>query len=715
MVGVSYFTKLKKHLKTYLTKPEIENIYQAYLLAESAHKTQKRQTGEPYITHPVAVATTLAEINMDAETIIAAILHDVIEDTAVDKSEIVDKFGLSIAELVDGVSKLTQISFANKAEAQAENFRKMVLAMTKDLRVIIVKLADRLHNMQTLHGVSAEKRRRVAKETLEIYTPLANRLGMHRLRIDLEDLCFAALYPHRERTLRQAVKKMRGNRQEIIKVIENAIEEVCKKNKLACTEVSGREKHLYSIYRKMRSRRQELAEIMDVYAFRIIVDSIEECYRVLGYAHNLYKPVPERFKDYIAIPKANGYQSLHTTLFGPYGVPIEIQIRTTKMHEMAEYGIAAHWLYKSTTPLADSETQVRAQAWMRDLLEMQKSSTNPMEFVENVKIDLFPDEVYVFTPQGNILELPKGATAVDFAYAVHTDLGNTCVATKIDRQYDLLSTPLINGQTVEIISVPGSQPNPVWLDFAVTGKARSTIRHYFKKQRRGESIDLGQKLLHKALTDRSIVLDDVPALAMQRVLNQSEFTTQEQLCEAIGLGNYTAKLVACRIEDALKNLEQGEMHIGKLPMESEPIAIRGTEGVVVSLAKCCFPIPGDPIVGRLTTGKGMVVHAAVCNNIRDFKEYPEQYIPLRWDTESICFYTTKISIELENKVGMLTEVTMAISKLSSNVEDLAMHNVNGAEPSLLIELAVSDKQHLNKVMQRLENIKSVTKVKRVRN
>lgn len=712
---MSYFKHLKKHLKKYLSKAEIDKIHQAYLLAESAHETQTRQTGEPYITHPTAVATTLAEINMDTETIIAALLHDVIEDTPVAKSEISDQFGNSVAELVDGVSKLTQISFANKAEAQAENFRKMVLAMTKDLRVIIVKLADRLHNMQTLHGVSAEKRRRVAKETLEIYTPLANRLGMHRLRIELEDLCFAALYPHRERTLRHAVKKLRGNRQEIVKVIKNAIGDVCKKNKLSFHDVSGREKHLYSIYRKMRARRQVLAEIMDVYAFRIIVDSVEDCYRVLGYVHNLYKPVPERFKDYIAIPKANGYQSLHTTLFGPYGVPIEIQIRTQQMHEMAEFGIAAHWLYKSTTPLADSETQLRAQAWMQDLLEMQKSSTNPIEFVENVKIDLFPDEVYVFTPKGNILELPKGATAIDFAYAVHTDLGNTCVATKIDRQYDLLSTPLINGQTVEIISVPGSHPNPAWLDFAVTGKARSTIRHYFKKQRRGESIELGEKLLVKALAENSLLLEDVPALAMQRVLNQSEFTSQEQLFEAIGLGNYTAKLVSCRIVDAINSLDSGEAIVSKTPLEAEPIAIRGTEGVVVNLAKCCHPIPGDPIVGRLTTGKGMVVHAAVCSNVRDVKENPEQGIQLRWDAELKTSYTTRIAIEMENKIGMLTELTMAIAKENSNIEDLSIGTQNSNDRCITVVLTVNDKQHLKKIMQRIENIKSVSRVKRVRN
>lgn len=712
---MSYFTKLKKQLKKNLDKTEIARIYQAYLLAEDAHKTQTRQTGEPYITHPVAVATTLAELNMDAETIMAALLHDVIEDTPVAKSEITEKFGSSVADLVDGVSKLTQISFANKAEAQAENFRKMVLAMTKDLRVIIVKLADRLHNMQTLHGVSAEKRRRVARETLEIYTPLANRLGMHRLRIQLEDLCFAALYPHREKTLRHSVKKLRGNRQEIVKVIENAINETCQKYGLYNIEVTGREKHLYSLYKKMRTRRQALSEIMDVYAFRIIVNSLEECYRVLGYVHNLYKPVPERFKDYIAIPKANGYQSLHTTLFGPYGVPIEIQIRTQEMHEMAEYGIAAHWLYKSDQPLPVSHTQVRAQAWMKDILEMQKSTTNPLEFVENVKIDLFPDEVYVFTPKGNILELPQGATAIDFAYAVHSDVGNTCVATKIDKKYDLLSTPLVNGQTVEIICAPGAQPNPAWLDFAVTGKARSTIRHFFKKQRRSESIEFGKKLLNKALSSMSLSLEEVPAFAMQRVLQRSEFKTHEQLFEAIGLGNYTAKIVACRLFNAIDSLDQEDKPIEQAEIDAEPLAIRGTEGVIVNLAKCCYPIPGDPIVGRLTSGKGMVVHAEVCSNVKDVKHNPEQYIILRWEADLKKSFVTKISLELENKVGMLTDITSVIAKANSNIEDLYMSAVNDIERNIIVVISVRHKQHLQKIIQRLENLKAVLKVKRIRN
>lgn len=710
---MSHFSKLKKQLKKYLDKTEVAKIQEAYSLAEKAHASQKRQSGEPYIIHPVAVATTLADIHMDAQTIMAALLHDVIEDTSVEKNEITEKFGSSVAALVDGVSKLTQISFANKAEAQAENFRKMILAMTQDLRVIIVKLADRLHNMQTLEVVSAEKRRRVAKETLEIYTPLANRLGMHRLRIELEDLCFAALYPQREKTVRNAVRRLRGNRKEIVKVIEQAITDVCKRNKLSHIDVTGREKHLYSIYKKMRDRHQALSEIMDVYAFRILVDTVEDCYRVLGYVHNLYKPVPERFKDYIAIPKANGYQSLHTTLFGPYGVPIEIQIRTHEMHEMAEYGIAAHWVYKSEEPLASSEAQVRAQAWMKNLLEMQKSSANPMEFVENVKIDLFPDEVYVFTPKGNILELPHGATPVDFAYAVHTDLGNTCVAAKIDRKYALLSTPLVNGQTVDIISAKTAHPNPAWLDFVVTGKARSTIRHYFKKQRRSESVDLGNRLLTNALAKHALQLEEVPALAMQRVLQQSDFSTQEQLLEAIGLGNYTAKLVACRLHEAIASLDESS-ETGQMPQDYEPMAIRGTEGVVVNLAKCCHPIPGDPIVGRLTSGKGMVVHAEVCGNVREVKEHPEQFIQLRWAVDIQQTFSSKIAIEADNRLGILIDLTTLIAKESSNIEDLYMHSNNEYDKSIVILLTVEGKPQLVKLMQRLENIKGVSKVKRVR-
>ena len=710
---MSYFSKLKKQISQYLSREQTTQIYNAYCLAEKAHSAQKRQSGEPYITHPVAVATILAELRLDPETIMAALMHDVLEDTPVQKSEIIDQFGKPVADLVDGVSKLTKISFANKAEAHAENFRKMVLAMANDLRVILVKLADRLHNMQTLAGVSPEKRRRVAKETLDIYVPLANRLGMHKLRIQLEDLCFIAIYPNRSTTLQNTVKKLRGNRKEVVRVIESAIENTCKKNKLKQLDVLGREKHLYGIYRKMRDRRLSLSEIMDVYAFRIIVDNVEDCYRVLGYVHNLYKPVPERFKDYIAIPKANGYQSLHTTLFGPYGVPIEIQIRTLQMHEMADNGIAAHWIYKSNSPQVNTEAQVRAQAWVKNILEMQKSSASPVEFVENVKIDLFPDEVYVFTPKGDILELPQGATAIDFAYAVHTDVGNSCVAVKIERQYALLSTPLVNGQTINIITAPGSRPNPAWLDFTVTSKARSMIRHYFKKQRASESIELGYQLLEKALNQQSLSIEDIPDNAMRLVLEQSDLKTEEDLFSAIGLGDLTVQLVVLRLQESMLTTEQSDETRVSRAGTQEPISIRGTEGMLVTLGSCCYPIPGDPILGLLKLGSGLIVHAEACSHVSEVKNNPAQYIPLRWEADLTTRFHTKIAVQVENRVGILIELTSVLAKSDCNIEDLYVENIKEIDRRIIILISVRDKLHLQKIMNKIQHVKAVIDVERV--
>ncbi len=484
---MQYFTELKKHLSGYMDTQEIARINKAYLLAEKAHHKQVRETGEPYIVHPVATAIILAKLRLDTETIMAALLHDVLEDTALTKADILEEFGPSITQLVEGVSKLTHITFFNKTEAQAENFCKMMLAMTKDLRVILIKLADRLHNMQTLGVLSPQKRLRIARETLNIYAPLANRLGMYNLKMQLENLCFMALHAYRARILQDTVKNMLGNRQEVFRGIEKALGNVLAVHKFTYVETQGRRKHLYSIYSKMRERRLSLTQIMDMFAFRIIVGNVEDCYRALGCIHNFYKPVSERFKDYIAVPKINGYQSLHTTLFGPYGVPIEVQIRTQKMHKMAEYGIAAHSLYKSN--------QRAATTWVKNLLDMQEGSANAKEFIENVKLELFPDEIYVFTPKGDIYELPSGATPVDFAYAVNIDLGNNCVAVRIDNRYASLNTPLFNGQIVQIIAPVTSSPNIGWLDFVVTTKARSCICNYFEQQRRNGSTSLGKHLL----------------------------------------------------------------------------------------------------------------------------------------------------------------------------------------------------------------------------
>src|SRR5690554_4804400 len=536
---------LADRLESYLEPEQINQVRRAYFYAEQAHDGQTRRSGEPYVTHPLAVAGILADMRLDHQSLMAAMLHDVIEDTGIPKEALVAQFGETVSELVDGVSKLTQMKFENKAEAQAENFQKMALAMARDIRVILVKLADRLHNMRTLDAMPPEKSRRIARETLEIYAPIANRLGMHNMRVEFEDLGFRAMHPMRCERIRAAVRGARGNRKEIVAKIEQSLQSCLEREGLV-GQVSGREKHLYSIYKKMRGKRKAFSEIMDVYAFRIVVDKVDTCYRVLGAVHSLYKPLPGRFKDYIAIPKANGYQSLHTTLFGMHGVPIEIQIRTQEMEELANNGIAAHWLYK-TEEDGRRNNHARARQWVKGLLELQQNAGNSLEFIENVKIDLFPDEVYVFTPKGRIMELPKGSTPVDFAYAVHTDVGNSCIACRINRRLAPLSEPLESGQTVEIITAPGARPNPAWLSFVTTGKARSNIRHALKHQRQSEAIALGERLLNKALTGFETSLEAISQERIKAVLGEYQMDVIEDLLEDIGLGNRMAYVIARRL------------------------------------------------------------------------------------------------------------------------------------------------------------------------
>ncbi|MGL6028808.1 MAG: RelA/SpoT family protein, partial [Legionella sp.] len=525
---MSYFKELDEELKCYLEQAQIEKCYQAYQVAEKAHHGQMRRSGEPYITHPVAAALILANMRLDYQTIMATLLHDVVEDTSISKEDLTAQFGEEVTALVDGVTKLTKIKFESKAEAQAENFRKMVLAMVKDIRVIIVKLADRLHNMRTLGVMPYAKRRRIAIETLEIYAPIANRLGMHSIYVGLEDLGFQALYPMRYRAIKSAVEKSRGNRRELTQTIEKDLQHALAQLNIPYEQVFGRQKHLYSIYRKMRLKKASFTEITDVFAFRVITDDIDSCYRILGALHCTYKPVPQRFKDYIGIPKANGYQSLHTTLFGPFGVPLEVQIRTREMDKVADNGVAAHWIYKSSG-LEVNEAQLRAREWVQSLLEMQRSTGSSLEFIENVKIDLFPDEVYVFTPKGHIMELPKGATPVDFAYTVHSGVGNSCVAAKVNRRLVPLSIPLSNGQTVEIITAPGAHPNPAWLNFVVTGKARSNIRHFLKSQQHAESIVLGKRLLEQSLIELSSDYAKVPPESLLALISDLHYKSADDL------------------------------------------------------------------------------------------------------------------------------------------------------------------------------------------
>ncbi len=702
------FKKLRRKL-SYLSEKQIEEIYHAYLTAAMAHEGQKRFTGEPYITHPVAVACILADIRMDPQSIMAALLHDVIEDTEIDKSSLAEEFGDQVAELVDGVSKLTQIEFRSRAEAQAENFRKMVLAMAKDIRVIIVKLADRLHNMRTLEPLRPIKRRRIAQETLDIFAPIANRLGMHSFYVELEELGFQALYPYRHSALSEAVRRARGNRKEILSVIFESLKREIAKYQLSYCEVIGREKHLYSIYKKMRNKHLPFNEIMDVYAFRIIVDSIDNCYRVLGIVHGLYKPLAERFKDYVAIPKANCYQSLHTTLFGPYGVPIEIQIRTKEMDEMANFGIAAHWLYKSGEKYIN-HTQARAQKWVKNLLEMQQSTGSSLEFIENVKVDLFPDEVYVFTPHGDIMELPNGSTPVDYAYAVHTDIGNTCVAAKIDRQLAPLSTLLLNGQTVEIITSANARPNPAWLDFVVTGKARSSIRHFLKIQQRAESIALGKQLLNKALAGLSLSMKKISTDTIHSFLSETELETVDDLLEELGLGNRVPLLVAHRLAGSLSDNESGNNNIDN--HNAKPLLIKGTEGMVMHFATCCYPIPGDPIVGLFQAGQGIVVHTEQCQYIAKMRDQPEKCMLVRWSDEVKSEFPVVIDVEVHNKRGSLAAMAMSISDAESNIDDIRITEGDGQHYLVTFKLMVANRAHLAQVIRMLRKVKQVVHIRR---
>jgi guanosine-3',5'-bis(diphosphate) 3'-pyrophosphohydrolase len=702
---VRLFKKLRKKL-TYLPPDKIDDIHRAYLIASDAHHNQTRRSGEPYITHPVAVAGILADQKMDAETIMAALLHDVIEDTPVTKKELADAFGHQVADLVDGVSKLTQIEFVSRAHMQAENFRKMVLAMSKDIRVILVKLADRLHNMRTLGALTSEKRHRIGLETLEIYAPIAKRLGMRNFSVELEELSFEAAYPMRYRVLKQAVIKARGNRKKILKTISDTIQEAVKNSALPACKIIGREKHVYSIYRKMRKKHLNFKQVMDVYAFRTIVDSTDNCYRMLGVVHNTYKPVLDRFKDYIAIPKTNGYQSLHTTLFGPYGLPIEIQIRTTEMERMANLGIAAHWLYKSEQSQTD-DIHLRAQEWVANLLELQNRTGSSVEFIESVKIDLFPNEIYVFTPKGAIKQLPANATPVDFAYEIHTDIGNATVGVKIDRQLAPLSTPLSNGQTVEIVTSPLGCPNPTWLDFVVTSAARSGIRHFLKTRKKTDSILLGKKLFQKALADVSIAWRLVSDDYLNQLVEQAQLKSIDDLYEAIGLANRVAAIEAQHVASMLKG--NADPNNAAVLAHTEPLVIKGTEGVSVKFSSCCHPLPGDPIIGLMRSGKGISIHRENCPYTIKLREKGETMIPMRWDSHIDRDFQVAIEVEAENTRGILATIALAVSDAQANIEDITMQDKDG-QFKVTLMLLVKSRQHLAGVLRNVRRIKGVLSI-----
>ncbi|HJN37810.1 MAG TPA: RelA/SpoT family protein [Gammaproteobacteria bacterium] len=691
-----------KGLVSYLRQEEQDKVYQAYLLADAAHVGQYRRSGEPYITHPTAVACILATMRMDYETILSGLLHDVLEDTPTTKAIIRQKFGESVADIVDGVSKLSYIQFQDKVEAQAENFRKMLLAMAKDIRVIIVKLADRLHNMQTIDHLSKVKQKRIAKETLEIFAPIAKRMGMHKLSQELEDLGFKIFHPIRYQVLANSLKKVHGSHSQVIQDICNKIKQQLTTAKIDFFEVEGREKHIYSIYKKMKNKRLPFTDLTDVYAIRIIVEDIDHCYRALGVTHQLYKPMMQKFKDYIGLPKANGYQSIHTVLFGPYGVPVELQIRTRKMDQMASGGVAAHWLYKSSNSDL-SIPQVQTQQWLTDLVEMQQKTGSSLEFIENVKVDLFPDEVYIFTPKGKIVELPVGATSIDLAYNIHTDIGNNCVAAKIDRQFAPLSTPLTSGQTVEIITHPQAHPSHQWLDFVVTGKARSAIRHRLKTEQKHASIKLGFRLISRSLEECHLNIEDISEDAKHQAAVLLGFVDFDELLEDIGLGNRSAFLVCqqCFVETDSTKLTK--------IAEKKPLYISGTEGMAVKFAECCCPIPGDKVVATIDSGKGLLVHRQQCSKFNAKKKARDKTIWVQWSSTIEGEFVVHVKVDVVNQRGTLAMIALAVSDARANIEDLHILSQDQKYASIRLDLKVTGRQQLAQVIRKIRRIKQMIK------
>lgn len=700
---------LTDKLSSYLNKSEVKQVERAYLFAEKCHKGQMRQSGDPYISHPLAVANILADMRLDHESLMAALLHDVIEDTGATKNQISRRFGRTVAELVDGVSKLTEIEFESKAEQQAESFQKMTMAMSRDIRVVLVKLADRLHNMRTLGVLSPPKRRRIARETLEIYAPIAQRLGINDIRLEFEDLGFAAMYPLRHRRLREAMKVAKKNRNELVSEIHQSIEVRLESEEINA-KVEGRQKHLWSIYRKMREKRKSFRDIMDVFAFRIIVDSVDDCYRTLGIVHNFFKPVPGEFKDYIAIPKANGYQSLHTVLVGMHGVLIEVQVRTHEMDAMANYGIAAHWEYKSQ----DEEMEVnqrRASRWVQGLLDMQKQAGDSLEFLEHVKTDLFPDEVYVFTPKGKIIELPSGATPVDFAYSVHTGVGNSCIACKVDGQLTPLSEALQSGQKVEIICTEGAQPNPNWLNFVVTAKARSAIRHFLKNQQHDESVELGKRLLDQALAKFGTNYNQLKKSQIKHLLKETNAETFEYVLQQIGLGN--------RVPFAVANLLVPESKRKKITKDRKtstlPVVIDASDGLLLQYARCCHPIPGDPILGHISPGKGLVIHVESCRNLNEIRSNPEKCMPLTWSNEVQGEFPVELKVEVTPERGFIAALASRITEEDATIEHISVDEKDAFTSIVDVIVTVHDRIHLANIMRRARSLLPVRRIYRVKN
>jgi GTP pyrophosphokinase len=698
-------------LRQYLKFEDIAQVWEAYRFSAAAHAGQMRKSGEPYISHPVSVACVLASLHLDVPTLIAALLHDVVEDTGVTKQQVAEQFGKQVAELVDGLSKLDKIEFQSATQAQAENFRKMLLAMSQDVRVILVKLADRLHNMQTLDVMAPEKRRRIARETLDIYAPIANRLGLNSIYQELEDLSFKYLYPMRFRVISKAILAARGNRKEVVGKILDALKLRLKEMNVEA-DVTGREKHLYSIYKKMTGKTVTFSQIYDIYGFRVIVKDLPTCYLALGILHGLYKPIPGKFKDYIAIPKANGYQSLHTTLFGPFGTPIEVQIRSGEMHNIADAGVAAHWLYK-TTDAHLTALQQQTHQWLQRLLDIQSESADSLEFLEHFKVDLFPDEVYVFTPKGKIMALPKGATAVDFAYAVHTDIGNRCVAVKINQELAPLRTELHNGDHLEIITAAHAHPNPAWLNYVVSGKARAHIRHFLKSMQSTESAHLGERMLNQAL--RALHADPaaIHDAQWQKLLRDYGAKNKEEILTDIGLGKRLNVMVAHQLLAVTDDHAEGPIRQqSNKPLGS--ITIRGSEGMAVQFAQCCRPIPGDPILGFINKDKGLIIHTHDCQAIRKFRVDPEKWLDVEWDPDTKKLFKVNLKLAAANQRGMLAKIAAGIADAGSNIDNVSMESDDTSYTTMNFTVQVENRAHLADLMRRLRKIPDVVRINRVK-
>lgn len=700
------FERLERIIQEYLPSAQIELVRRAFIVARDAHEGQSRSSGEPYITHPVAVASIIAEMRLDHEAVMAALLHDVIEDTFYTEQQLKEEFGTTVAEIVEGVSKLDKLKFRTRKEAEAENFRKMILAMTRDIRVVLIKLADRTHNMRTLGALRPDKRRRIAKETLEIYAPLAHRLGIEHIKNELEDLGFEAMYPQRYAVLQKVLQIARGNRKDMIERIFDEI-----KGRLddagIVARIFGREKHLYAIYQKMRLKDQQFHSIMDIYAFRVVVKDVDTCYRVLGQMHGLYKPRPSRIKDYIAVPKANGYQSLHTSMIGPHGVPVEVQIRTEAMDQMAEMGIAAHWAYKQRGRNDSTTAQIRAQRWLQTILELQQSVGNSFEFIESVKSEFFPKEIYVFTPKGRIIELPSGATPVDFAYAVHSDIGSTCIAANVDRKPYPLSQALQSGQTIEIVTSPIAQPNAGWLNFVVTAKARTNIRHSLRKLQSDAAIVFGKKQLTNAL--QPYKLDDIPDQNINELLLELKLSSFDDLLSEIGLGNQMSAVIAYRLLGESIEIDTD----GDLSNNRNLLEISGEEGLLTTFAQCCHPIPGDPIVAYASPGKGLVVHHEFCSNLKNHKSISEHYTPVVWEnSDKKMEFETELRIQMINQQSTLTSLTSNISAMDSNIHSIWIEEQDGRLYQIVVLLTAKDISHLNQVMRKIKTIPGFVSIER---